>query len=568
MVGIGTWCWDRRRPYPQADLMPEKAIVCNMGHPLPGTPLPLATTITAVTVYAERAQVTRRGRLSLTPGQVWVEISALPTTLDPESVQAHSLDAAIAVPQGLQVTTAVPPPSPATIQVHELEAQLRAAKDHLSTLTLQRDWLDELAQRSARTFALGLSQQQIALSEVESMLQFLGQQHAQLSQAIAQQERTKHDLDHQLQAARQRRYDHGDTDDAPRYRVLIPLGVHQAGELELEITYSVAGVSWQPCYDIWLVESSGQLQLDCQAQVQQTTGEDWEEVALTLSTAQPTLSPTPPQPEIWYVSPSKKVAGPLPRSDDDAPGGSQRSRSPILEDTYRMLGALPGSELPANEALAQGESDQGKAFAAAVMPFEVPQPTTVVSRDRPCVVSMTQYNIPSDISYVSLPQHSNAPYLQVSAIHSADGLPLLPGPAHLFRGAGYIGQRSLDYIAPGQSFQLMLGLDPRLQVQRQRVERQVESGERCRIRLAYRLTLHNPLSQSVQVRVVEQIPVSRSQEIQVALDHADPATDADPATETGFCRWSLTLPPQSDHHIYYRYTVEHPCDVPVQGLAV
>jgi uncharacterized protein (TIGR02231 family) len=142
----------------------------------------------------------------------------------------------------------------------------------------------------------------------------------------------------------------------------------------------------------------------------------------------------------------------------------------------------------------------------------------------------------------------------------------LPGTAHLFRDGGYIGQECFDYVAPGQSFQLSLGLDERLQVQRELVKRQTTQGkEHCSIDLSYRLSIHNPLNHPVQMQVMEQMPLSRSDQITVDLQSANPAINQH---QSGLCQWLLTLEALATQQVQYHYTLTHPCETPVLGLDV
>ena len=61
----------------------------------------------------------------------------------------------------------------------------------------------------------------------------------------------------------------------------------QAGEVELQLSYLVRGPKWVPTYDIRVDSESRKLDVKYFALVRQNTGEDWGDVALKLSTANP-----------------------------------------------------------------------------------------------------------------------------------------------------------------------------------------------------------------------------------------------------------------------------------------
>ncbi len=533
-----------------------------IGQSLQMANIPVKTQIVAVTIYPTQARITRRGKVQLDQGTTTLELTDLPVTLQPQSVQAQGYSYS---PFTLQAVEVIPIPAleakSAAIQVAAdmvrcLEDEFRQIKDQLTALGLKRTFLEQLAERSSRTFSVGLAQQQVELSGVTDFLAYVEAEYSVLATAIAQQERHKTDIDHQLQAARQNHQKLQADLPEIRYRVCIPLQMAAADSLDIDVTYHVDQVQWHPCYDIRFGETPDRLNLDYLANICQQTGEDWPDVPIKLSTAAPGKSPMLPQPDAWYVD--------LPRQLMTVPVTKQsgRSRSPILNDTYRMLGAVPGSELPPSPTELDHHG-QGLSLATAVVRFKSLKTATIPSGAQAHRVLLTQYNFPSQFTYVALPQQCDAAYLQAHLTNLADGLPLLPGTAHLFRNGGYIGQERFDYVAPGQPFQLSLGLDERFSVQRDLVNRYTTQSPECQVSLAYRLSIYNPLAHAVQVTVVEQIPVSRSEQVQVCMTQSEPPVTPSSA---GICHWELTLAAQKGEHVEYQYQIEHPCGETIIGL--
>jgi uncharacterized protein (TIGR02231 family) len=513
----------------------------------------------AVTVYPDQARVTRRGHIALAAGQTRLQVMDLPQTLLPESIQAHCIGATSAQLQGVIVEPMAVAPvddHPWRDRIPALEDRFREVKDHIAALTLNREHLQSLSVQAAQQFAQGLAQGTTQLDGISNFLTYLETTYTQLGREINQQERLKLSLDHQLQEARQRLQAAQTDVPVPRYQIEMPVWAAQATTLDLEITYGVTEATWAPAYDVRFGDDPDRLGLDYWATVQQATGEDWSAISLKLSTAAPDKSPMLPEPETWYITLSQQPRPPA------APVG--RPRSPILQDTYRMLGAVPGSEIPQPDSDLE-QKGHHLAAAIAVVSFQAPQAVTVLGNNSPHRVTLGQGHFPCQFTYVSLPQRCDAPYLQAQMTNPEEGVPLLPGIAHLYRQGGYIGQERFDYVAPGQSFQLSLGLDERLQVQRELVQRQTTTTDQCHITLAYRLSFHNPLPHPVTMTVMEQMPISRSEQIEIQLQAAQPAISHHKA---GVCHWCLTLPAEETRHVQYSYDIIHPCDRPVLGLDV
>lgn len=523
------------------------------------------TQIVEVTVYPHQARVTRLGHIRVEKQPLVLEIQNLPATLQTDSIQAYPGGSAEVILQEPEIQTVVATVSSEeratelTQQVHQLEVEFRACKDQLAVLTLQRTFLESLQEKSAISFAEGLSQRAMGLEEVAGLLQFLEQSYTKIAQEIAHQERLKHDFDHQLQAARQQLQDSQSPASTSRYRILLPLKVEKPGTLELNLIYDVDQAHWAPLYEIRLNQALRDVQIDYVAQVHQNTGEAWSNAALKFSTAAHLKEPTLPHIGVWHVDLSNtRIVTP-----EHAAGhaDNRRSRSDILEDTYRMLGAVPGSEIPVNgdEATTRLLNTHTK---SAVVCFPALEPAMVLSGDPPKRVKLCQLQMDTQLSYVALPQLCSAPYLQAQLANPLETWPLLAGTAHIFKDGGYIGRSPIDYVAPGESFQLSLGLDERISLRRELIAKETQTTDECRDLQSYRLTLHNPFEHAIALNVIEQIPLSQTEKIQVNLVEAAPPTTV---SGTGFCQWSIELQPQETQHIQYQYAVEHPCDVPVLG---
>ena len=521
---------------------------------------PIETEIVAVTVYPAQARVTRQGQLEVSPGDLRLRVDALPAVLEMGSLQIDTEGTA-------QISLQPPHLTPTATddeglqgqkealkeQRHQAEDAFRCCKDLLSSLNHQQAFLESLAEQTAQSFAQGLSQQSITLANVAEFSDFFDQAYQQTTQAIVVQERRKHQLDLQLQQARQQERQVQSAAIAPLYDLVMPLTVHQAGRLDIQIIYTVNAAQWQPVYELRQSLDETSLVINSLAEIQQNTGEDWHQVALKVSTA--TAETTLNVPDIDRLT----APAPLPTSfKDKAPGSTSadspaevKSRSPVLEDTYRMLGALPGSSIPYAQQEAAGANQESGQWAISHVEFTAPLPATVPSDDSPHQVPVSQRELSSQLTYVALPQRSCASYLCAELINTS-AEPLLPGAAHLFRSGGYWGEQTLDYVAPGEAFQLSLGFDERVTVHRQGWRPKPSSepvGGQLR---GYELTLQNPFSSPIEVRVIEQLPVNQNTAITPRLITAEPATTL---TKTGQCHWSLRLEAQSQGHIRYQYEV-------------
>lgn len=556
-----------------------------MGHhlgqsdPSATSQITVETQISAVVLYPQAALVTRQGQVRL-PGTVeQLLVKGLPSTLQPQSVRAQILSQGPAVPRlaGVQAQAVTLQPNRSeqiqhqTQQVHDLEDQYRQVKDGIAASQLQRQFVEGLAQRTVGSFARGLAQQAIALEATAELMTFIGQQYETIAAAIAQKERQKQDLDQQLQTARQQLQDLQTNPVDQTYTILLELDwpelapaqpphpEPQTIDLELEISYEVTQAGWDAHYDLRLSPPASQITLQYRADIWQRTGEDWPTVPLSLATAKPDLHNTLPSPLPWYLDVKSSRGGQGP--------SAKAGKSSLLDDTYRMLGALPGSDIPLALKAAQGNEVGRRAVEPSphrtLMTFDLPGHYPLPSGAKPQTLGITSQTLPCELTYLALPQANGAAYLQAKLTNPLTGPTLLPGQVNLFRCNGFVGTTTLGHVAPGQPLILSLGTEDAINIQRDLVEKTVTTQDPRCTRLAYRLTLNNTLNHPIDLTLIEQLPISRNDQIEVRLLQVDPAASR---LELGKCEWQLSLQPQIPQTVFYQVQVEHPLDLSVSGL--
>src|SRR6185295_3877988 len=293
----------------------------------------LASIIDAVTVFPDRARVTRRARATLEPGQHRLEISGLPMSLVGDSVRAsgHGTARARLLGVSLHIQQFLDTPAEAA---RELEAKIQTVLDADSDLASRAEGLDK-AQKAldglaaqSEVFARGLALRNRSPADQGAVFDFLAERGRSLQaetlavgrkrrELAKELDRLKRELAH-LQAARPRQ----------RYTATVEVEVLSAGELEVELTYAVQPARWQPLYDLRL--AGEELTVTYLAEVSQSTGEDWPSVALTLSTARPSLSLVIPELEPWYVGP-RPAPPPRPKMATMAAAAAPMMRAQAVE---------------------------------------------------------------------------------------------------------------------------------------------------------------------------------------------------------------------------------------------
>ena len=527
----------------------------------------LHTTITAVAVYPDRARVTRAGTATLEPGSHRLEISELPLALDPASVRASARGTARARLLGVDVGRDFYVETPAE-RVRELEGQVEGLEDEMRGLDAQVELLKReqgvLGELAGQTeiYARGLAFGKTSAEAQMALLDGLRSRAEGLNAALGDLAVRRRGLERRLQKLRSELDQLRGAKGRERYTAVVEVEVTQAGDLAVELTYVVSGAGWQPLYDVRLLERGDQpvLEVGYLAQVSQHAGEDWADVALTLSTARPALAGTLPELDPWYI-------GPVVAQQRQAVRRIRSMAAPAAPPQMdaMFLAAEPEAAKSAPEVEAAVVTAKVEASGAAVT-YQVPGTVTVPADGAPHKVAVARFELAPGLDYVAAPKLVEVAYRRAEVTNDSP-YTLLAGPANLFAGDEFIGTTALELVAPQGEIELYLGADDRVRVARELRRREVDKrliGDRRRLRYGYEITLENLLPAEATVTLHDQIPVSRHEDIKVKLESADPQPTEQ--TELNLLDWELTLAPGEKRVVRFDFTVEHPREMSLIGL--
>lgn len=519
----------------------------------------------AVTVFPDRARVTRQARTTLTAGLHILEFPELPLGLQTESlrVAGHGTARARLLGASARLVHYVDTPVEA---VRTLETSLAAAEEVSQDLAAQagvlereQQHLDDLGAQ-AETFARGLALRGQKPEEQGAMFDFwrarsvaLQRDRLRLAREKRENDKRVEQLKQQLQAARTAR-------PRQRYNVAVEVEAQAPGDLTVALTYLVTGAAWRALYDVRLEGEA--LAVTYLAEVTQTTGEDWPAVELALSTAQPALALTVPELEPWYVRVPpppmpRQAAAPQAKMATRAAGLAEHADLALLQPAAAPAAAPPLElELPAAEV----------AEAGAALTYRLAGRADVPGNGEPRKVTVAAFPLKPALDYVTAPKLTAACYRRAT-VKNDSPYTLLAGRAQLFEGEEYLGATDLELAPPGREFELFLGADERVRVERELTTRDVDKtliGDKRRTRFGYKIKLENLRDQPQKVLVRDQLPVARDEQVKIRLESAEPRPGEH--SDLNLLEWACTVPAGGQQTLRFEFTVEHPRALPVLGL--
>ncbi|MEO1432087.1 MAG: mucoidy inhibitor MuiA family protein [Cyanobacteria bacterium J06633_8] len=528
------------------------------------------TDVIAVSVYTNQALVTRRGVVELSGREKELIVSQLPVFIETESVRVSGKGNVAVRLLGVNTEriytteSVVARVSQLNQQIEQLEAQKRQFQAQMDALALQSRFIEGLREKTEEQFSISLARKSISLSETLDLVNFLGSQYTEYAIATEDYKNQQRELEKQLEVLHASLKETKSPSPQESFNLTVGIDCAGAGEFELEVSYVVNRASWKPLYDIRVDSKSKSVNLGYLAQIVQNTGEDWTNVNLTLSTAKPGSGTLPPKFQPWYIDIEQPLVKEKRARKFAAAPMAAKSRGFEFEDENfsEEIRELENRIIEAEVTTAE-VSREGN-----VVTFNLDSNGNIPSDGAPHKTTIFQDDFSCNFSYIAMPRLVSFAYLQAKVKNNSNGATLLPGKANIFRDNIFVGTSELENIVPGEEFKLNLGIDEGVKIKRDLIEREVDKrfiGNLRKITYAYRLQINNLLDTQAQLELIEQLPVSRNEQIKIRLNRTNPQIQLG---EMGILEWNLILKPYEEQEIYYQFTVEHSPQLKVVGLGI
>lgn len=529
-------------------------------------PITLDAPIVAVTVYPDRARVTRRGALRLPAGEHQVTVGPLPLGLHADSVRVGGRGPATVlgvdvVPRRQARTT-----DAAVAAVEEerraLAAELAELVDADGVQAQLAQFLEQLAQRAGGSYARALAGGDLDPDDLAGFADSLGERLT----AVRARQRALHerrDLAADKLAAVERRLAEMTARREPdRLAAVVSLAVAAPGDVHIELSYVVSGAGWESSYDLRL--DADRLTLTWFGLVRQQTGEDWPEADLALSTARPSAATKVPELGPWFLD-RQRPAPPVRPVPVPA-----RARGVAVDGGYGVQAVAAVAAAGTSPAVAESLAEVVTATAAAeqgvsAATYRPARPVAVPADGSAHRATVAVVELTAALDYVTAPVRSTDAHLRATVVNDAAHT-FPPGRAAVFHGGEFVGAVPLPVWAPGEEVELALGVDDRIRVEREMVRRaaaKAQLGLARRREAEYRITVANHTGLPARVTVLDQLPVSRDDQITVREAHVEP--EPVERTDLGVLTWRLELAPGQTGTVLLGFRVDVGKNVELSG---
>ena len=564
-----------------------------------GPPPAIDGTIEQVTLYRNQALVTRRIEVPAGDGLRIVKVGRLPELLVPDSVYAEGEGTtevrAVRVAGSVESESQREDVRALESEIEELGQQLAAVSSESEVVAQDLQFLDRLMSFTASTSAADLNR---GVLDAEALIQLTGFSMAQRRELAAQKlqlQQSTAELTEQLNVKQRR---HGVLVKGRQttvYHAEVFLETEEGAEGTLQLSYLVNGCGWSPQYTIRGSLGEDMFAVRYSALVSQMSGETWEGVELTLSTASPSVSSSGPtltpfrvtldadrnasQVDPFANAPNQAAVAEADlserlkslraqqRSAETRSYGKEAGSTAIERDLTlnTLAGQMQQIELQA-EARGAANLTLGAADDVASQVYRLSQPVSLNSRREQQLVQIAEASLPGQLYHVATPLLSSYAYREAE-LQNTQPIGLLGGPASVYLDDRFVGRTEIPTTASGQRLLVGFGADQQVRTRRELLakEDEIHGGNR-RLRFQYRLVLSNFKDRPVKVRLMDRMPVATElQQISVRLEPPQQPLSEDRLYQRilqprGILRWDVEVDAgqhgSDAYDVEYAYTVE------------
>ena len=524
-----------------------------------------ASHVDAVTVYPSGAEVTRVAEAHLVAGDTTLILEDLPGELDAQSIRVEGVGG-----QGLEIGSV--DSKLIYLSTEGQDAERARLEKQIEDLTDERQALDQTLSDAdyQKRLLLSLADKQLTpnadtkttavdAAQLGGLLDLVSVKLNAISKIIHEAQIRQRDIDKKVVEIQ-----NALANVAPSQISKMQVAVHLSAPAEtngtFKVRYRVGNAGWAPFYDARLTTpdkaQKSKVELVRRAEVMQSSGESWDNVALTLSTARP-LSTTS-APDLWEqeIQIYEPLADKMKKESDGLARNSLQLNAPA--PSMDAAGTVVAEE--AKKDVVQQQAIVEMAGFQAL--YGIQGRVSVDNSGTSKKVRIATDNYDATLNALAVPKLDASAYLTAAFTIKGEA-PMLPGTVNLYRDGVFMGQGALPLLSPDEEAKLGFGADDLIKVKRSEVKR--KKGEEGIISTsnveerAWDIVVKNLHDAAIPVTVLDQLPFSANENVVITpMAQMTPPTEKDLNKRRGVMAWRFDLAPKAENTIKFGYKVAWP----------
>ena len=515
------------------------------------------TTIKKVTVFLSGAEVHRNGKLTILPGVNQLKLTGLSSCIKSSSVQASLTNDNLTIlsvdhkNNYLTENTSTP--------------RIAIIKDSLDNMALKykiRESLERVYFEEKNMLltnkSIGGRDTGVDIENLMEMADFYRKRLTEVETKLLDIEQEKADINKTIISLKAHLEQLNVVKTNFTSEIIIKVSSKLRITTDLDVSYIVTKAGWMPKYDIRAENTTDPIGLTYKADVFQNTGNDWDNVNLTLSTGDPSLNNTQPELAAWYLYFQNKYnvrdyKMPLIEREDEyyLDAIQVRGAREMATIACYSIKSLP---LRASKSAANFTNYTENAVNAE---FAIEIPYSILSNNEFSTVEIQQYDLPAKFEHYAAPKLDNDAFL-LARITDWGEYNLLPGDVNVYFEGTSVGTSYLNTAIIDDTLAVSMGRDKGVVVKRDRIKdfcKTTGIGSNKKTIRGYKLSIKNNKSTTIELTLLDQMPISSNKQIEVNIvDYGEAKYNK----ENGELKWVLKLAPGESREINYRFAVKYP----------
>jgi uncharacterized protein (TIGR02231 family) len=547
--------------------------------------VPVSSAIRKVTVYSDRALVSRQGAVKLTTAPTVYAFRQLPGWVDEGSVRAATSAGNIVdvrVVRGYLARATDPRFVRAEADSRAVAERLLALDDELKVLDAKAKQVEdikafsidrlnkEIAAGGPRGVAATPAQSGAGAVGVETyaaVVDFIAKELREIAKGRRAVQAEREKLAPEVLANTKRVEELRALTQLEETKVLVTVQGAAAGEALLELTYMLPGATWESTHEVRTAEADPtSVEITSYAVVSQASGDDWDNAELTFSTQSSTAAVRIPTLEALTLGDSRATT----HTVETRTATFKRAEAAFKEQNRMWNRRVQSVDSTSNfeesyqanfESLQVTQSKTVQIFQSlqqrgTTAQFKAKSTTRVRADGRSVRVPIGHATLKAKKVIVAAPEQSlNA--AQTLEMLNDSGQSLLPGNVAMYQAGAFLGMTNLDFVADGEQLALFLNVADQLKISRvlDKKRSALIKKQRTQMQLSFVVTVENLSNKAMPLQLADRVPISEDKDITISGVKITPDVKPD---SKGILRWPLTVNPKEKQRFEIQYTIEYP----------
>ncbi|MBU3947595.1 MAG: mucoidy inhibitor MuiA family protein [Proteobacteria bacterium] len=525
--------------------------------------------IRSVTLFADQALVTREAKVSVHKGlnEIFVGVDAFSVDTDSVSAKVFGKGELYSVQLKTIYLEKAPQENIKALEkkLKDLKTARTAITDDMNVLKNKERFLESVIDFSKTQVPQDMKTSFPKTEDLFKTMSFLGQNFEDILKKRQVLVEKTSEIDDKIHVVEKELSSIGAGSSKEIKVIEILFNAQNEQTVNISASYLTYNAHWEPLYKASVPTDLKSVDLTMFAKLNQKTGEQWQDIDLSISNVVPLRGAALPDTPPWMLD----IVRPMTRAKRQSIGFENKAAAPALE-------AL--KEMDADAFASEPKKEMEAAFVSAktnVSPlsfeYQMPQNLTIESKDKTTLLPLFSKTIKGEFLHYAVPKTSPAAFLICKATTDKE---LLSGPMNVHLGPHFIGKTFLNAKNIGETFDLNLGTDREIKIQHEKITDKVKetflgSFERNTVirEMAFKIKIENLKDKAILVNVLDSIPVSRTDKIKVEdIKFTPQPTENNYKDRQGVLRWLVSVNPKAVKEINISFTINYPKDTPVSGL--